>query len=447
MPLDPRTLGPSLVMVHLNLILVSYLVFFCLRSAVQVSLNRLNNDYLRRHGDRVPKVFEGWVNLETLEKISAYTRDSARFGLFSTFTSQVYFLLILLSGLLPWLTGALLPTHWGLLIGGLVFFGALSLLLNLLGIPLDLYDTFVIEARHGFNTKTWKIWLSDLLKSLILSAILGGLLLSLLLALITHGGSLWWLWAWAAVGSFELLILWLYPVVIAPLFNKFEPIGDENLVQRIEALMASVGLKAKGVFQMDASKRSKHTNAYFTGLGKSKRVVLFDTLLSSHRAEEIIAVLAHELGHWKKKHILKQLILIEAASLLGFFISAQLLNWPYLYRTFGFPEPIACVGLLLIGAVFSPLGFFLHPIEAAFSRRMEREADDFAKNLLNSGEALADSLRRIAKDNLANLNPHPIYAWFYYSHPTLVERISRLTDIGPPRKPFKESLTEQHLKS
>lgn len=434
-------------MVQLNFLLTIYLILFFSRSAVQVSLNRLNHDYLRRHGGRVPKVFEGWVNLETLEKISAYTRDSARFGLFSTLASQVYFLLILLSGLLPWLSGALLPTHWGPMIGGLVFFGALSLLLNLLGIPLDLYDTFVIETRHGFNTKTWKVWLSDLLKSLILSALLGGVLLSLLLALIIHGGSLWWLWAWAAVGSFELLILWLYPVIIAPLFNKFEPIPDEDLVQRIEALMAKVGLKSKGAFRMDASKRSKHTNAYFTGLGKSKRIVLFDTLLASHRAEEILSVLAHEMGHWKKKHILKQLILMEAASFLGFFITAQLLNWPDLYRTFGFPEPMACVGLLLIGAVFSPLGFFLHPIEASFSRRMERKADDFAKALLDSGEGLANSLRRIAKDNLANLNPHPLYAWFYYSHPTLVERISRLTDIGPPRKPLNESLTEQHLKS
>lgn len=412
-----------------NLLLFGYLSLFGLRAFLQVFLHRLNDGHLRRFGAEVPAVFEGWIDRETLQKISAYTLDSSRFGLIATLAAQGYFLFLLLSGLLPLLVREIHLYVRGEIWCALVFFGVFSLLLNLLQIPLDLYDTFVIEARHGFNTRTWKVWLLDLLKSLTLSALFGGILLSLLLALMLHGGRYWWLWAWIAVGILELLILWLYPWLIAPWFNRFEPIADEDLAQRIQALVAQVGLKTKGIFRMDASRRSRHTNAYFTGLGKSKRIVLFDTLLASHPKEEILSVLAHEIGHWKKGHLRKQLLLLEAVSLLGFFLADQLLRWPDLYRAFGFSEPIGYVGLLLIGAILSPLAFFLEPLVNTLSRRFEREADDFAKNLLGSGEGLANSLRRIAKDNLANLNPHPLYAWFYASHPTLAERIGRLTSV------------------
>jgi STE24 endopeptidase len=312
-----------------------------------------------------------------------------------------------------------------------MFFGALGLMANLLQIPFDLYETFAIEQRYGFNTKTLRLWLMDLLKGLVLSGLLGGLLLSLFVTFVTKGGVHWWVWAWSLVGLLELLILWLYPVLIAPWFNKFDPIEDADLEREIQTLMAKVGLRARGVWRMDASKRSKHTNAYFTGFGKSKRIVLFDTLLSSHTAEEILAVLAHELGHWKKKHILKQLLLAETISFAGFFMLAQLLPWPLLYQTFGFAEPIPYVGLFLIGALFGPLGYFAQPIGAAISRKFEREADDFALALVQRSEPMANALKRLAVDNLANLFPHPLYAWFYYSHPPLVERIARLKDPAP----------------
>ena len=177
---------------------------------------------------------------------------------------------------------------------------------------------------------------------------------------------------------------------------------------------------------MDASRRSRHTNAYFTGLGKSKRIVLFDTLMESHTDEEILAVLAHEVGHWKKKHVLKQLVLVETLSLAGFYVIARLLNWPFIYHTFGFPEPVPYVGLFLITALFSPLVFFVQPLESALSRKFEREADDFALALMPVGEALVSALKRLAADNLANLTPHPLYSWFYYSHPPLTERIRQL---------------------
>jgi STE24 endopeptidase len=309
----------------------------------------------------------------------------------------------------------------------LIFFAVLSIFVNLLRIPFGLYETFVIEERHGFNVMNFKMWFLDLLKSIIIAAILGGLLLGLLLALVIHGGHIWWVWAWMSVGGFELILLWLFPVFILPLFNKFDPIENKGLEDRIRTLMEKVGLRAKGVFKMDASKRSKHTNAFFIGLGRTKRIVLFDTLLASHTEEEILAVLAHEAGHWKKKHVLRMLILIEILSFISFYAVAQILNWPLLYPTFGFQESIVYVGLFLVGAFINLLGYFAQPIESAISRKFEKEADDFVLQLLKTAEPMRHALRRLAADNLANLSPHPLYAWFYYSHPPLVERISRLS--------------------
>ena len=413
-------------MIQVNFLLLAFLIVFCFRSGTQLFLNRLNTSYLRQQGNKVPEVFQGAIDEDKLRKISAYTVDSANFGIVSSLTNQAFFLAILLSGFLPWLVKNIHQWELGLIIGGLVFFASLSVLTNLLRIPFSLYGTFVIEDRYGFNTKTFKVWITDLLKSLALSALLGGLLLWLFLALVVRGGRAWWVWAWILMGAFELLIMWLYPVFIAPLFNKFEPIANKELENQIQTLMEKAGLRAKGVFRMDASKRSKHTNAYFTGIGKSKRIVLFDTLLEAHTGDEILAVLAHELGHWKKKHVHKQLILAELLSLVGFYVVARLLDWPLMYQTFGFAERIAYVGLFLIGALFSPLGYFAQPIASAISRKFEREADDYTLMLIQRAEPMVNGLKRLAADNLANLTPHPVYAWFYYSHPPLVERIERL---------------------
>jgi STE24 endopeptidase len=228
------------------------------------------------------------------------------------------------------------------------------------------------------------------------------------------------------VGGFELLMLWLFPVVILPLFNKFEPIGNKGLEARIRTLIEKVGLRAKGIFKMDASKRSKHTNAFFIGIGRTKRIVLFDTLLASHTEEEILSVLAHEAGHWKKRHVLRMLVPLEILSLVSFYVVAKFLNWPLLYQTFGFQELIVYVGLFLIGTFISLIGYFAQPLESAISRKFEREADDFALELMRTAEPMRLALKRLAADNLSNLSPHPLYAWFYYSHPPLVERIERL---------------------
>jgi STE24 endopeptidase len=244
-----------------------------------------------------------------------------------------------------------------------------------------------------------------------------------------HAPQYWWFWTWVVFASFQMLMIWVYPVVIAPLFNKYEPVRDEGLKEAIVAMMAKVGLKTEGVYQMDAGKRSRHTNAYFTGFGKTKRIVLFDTLIASHSRDEITSVLAHEIGHWKRRHILKQLLFMEVASLVVLWLASRLIAWPLLYETFGFTQPVPFVGLLLFGALFSPLTILLTPAVSAIQRRYEREADDFAFGLSATTAPLASALKRLAKDNLANLHPHPLYVRFYYSHSPLAERISQLQEM------------------
>jgi len=417
-------------MVQYNSLLIAFLLVFAFRSLFQLTLNRLNISHLRRHGKQVPRVFQGTVDGEKLARISAYTADSANFGIVVTLFDQAILLAILLSGFLPWLSEMVNRWQPSFIIQGLAFFAVLGVISNLLHIPFGLYSTFVIEERYGFNTRTLRLWFTDWIKGIAISAILSGFLLWLLLTLLHYIRNTWWLWAWMAVGVFELIILWAYPVVIAPLFNKFEPISDENLKDRIVSLMGKAGLRVRGVFQMDAGKRSKHTNAYFTGIGRTKRIVLFDTLLASHPEEEIVSVLAHEAGHWKKKHILKQLVIMEILSLIGLYLVAQLLDWRFLYQTFGFGDPIPYVGLILVGVLVSTLGYFLRPLGSAISRRFEGEADAAAVTLMGTAKPMRDALKRLAAENLANLVPHPLYAWFYYSHPPPVERISRLEHIG-----------------
>jgi STE24 endopeptidase len=413
-------------MIHFNLLLQIFLAVFLLRSGAQIYLSWLNISYLRQHGTTVPEIFQDIIDPEKLKKISAYTVDSENFSMVATLANQGLFLVILLSGFLPWLVKTISLWKYGQIVSGLIFFAVLSTFANLLRIPFSLYEAFVIEERYGFNVMSFKVWVSDLFKSIVIGAIMGGLLLGLLLIFVIYGGDIWWIWAWMLVGGFELLLLWLYPVVILPLFNKFDPIENIGLENRIRTLMEKVGLRAKGIFKMDASKRSKHTNAFFVGLGRTKRIVLFDTLLASHTEEEILSVLAHEAGHWKKKHILRMLIPLEILSLVSFYAVAKLLNWSLIYQTFGFQESPVYVGLFLIGTFISLIGFFAEPLESAISRRFEREADDFASELIGTAKHMTTALKRLASDNLANLSPHPLYAWFYYSHPPLVERIERL---------------------
>jgi len=416
-------------MIQFNALLIAFLAVFVFQSLFQLALNVINIALLRRHKNHVPRVFQDTVDKEKFSTIIAYTADSTRFGIVEKLFDQALLLFILLTGLLPWFVEIITTWHIGFVGGGLVFFAIFAAISNLFNIPFELYSTFVIEDRYGFNTKTLKLWAIDWVKGMAISFILGGIVILFLLTLVLYIKNAWWFFAWIVISMFELLIMWLYPVLIAPLFNKFEPITNKELENKITSLMGKAGLAVKGVFQMDAGKRSKHTNAYFTGIGKTKRIVLFDTLLASHGDEEILSVLAHETGHWMKKHIIKQLVLLEVLSLAGLFIIAKLLNWQLIYQTFGFPEQIRYVGLFLVPVLLSPLGYFMRPIGSAISRRYEREADDVAVNLMKTSGPMKDALIKLSADNLANLVPHPVFSWFNYSHPPPVERIERLENM------------------
>jgi STE24 endopeptidase len=395
-------------------------------------LQQLNIRQLREHGKEIPPVFQGVIDEATLAKMVDYTYDNSRLETKESLVEDILELAILFL-LLPVLVGKIFGLQWHLIWQALIFFGVLSLIVGVVGIPFDIYHTFVLEKKYGFSTITWKLWLTDLIKSVIISVVLMGFMLAAFMAFILYLPKSWWFWAWVFFTAFEILLLWIYPVVIAPLFNKYEPIKDEELKEKIISLLDKVGLKAKGIFQVDEGKRSKHTNAYFTGIGKTKRIVLYDTLLASHSHDEILAVLAHEIGHWKKKHILKQLIFMIVLSLVGLYFVYLVVNWPPLYSTFGLKQTPVYAGLLLVSIYLSCLGFFFSPLGAIISRRYEREADKMANDLVGTSEPMINALKRLAKDNLSNLHPHPLYVWFYYSHPPLIERIEYLKIMDSER--------------
>jgi STE24 endopeptidase len=421
-------------MILWNGLLLGFLIVFLLPTVFSLWLEYLNRNHLNEKGRTVPEIFEGFIDQEKLNQSRIYTLENSRFGVVEGLFTELILLILILSGFLPYL--ARLTSSWGLaeVLAGLFFFLVPAVITFLLDLPFDYYSTFVIEAKYGFNRSTKRVWITDQLKSGVLSLVLFSLLLSLLLGIIQLSPHRWWLWGFLMVSGVQLLLTILYPILIAPFFNKFIPIQDEALGQRIKALMEGAGIPIKGIFQMDAGKRSRHTNAYFTGLGKTKRIVLYDTLIQSHLPEELLAVLAHEAGHFKKKHILKQFLMIESAMLALFYLTYLLADWLFLYQTFGFAKPQIFAGLLLIGIFWQKAGFFLTPLSMALSRRFERQSDTFAVKLLGSSSAMIDGLKRLAADNLSNLFPHPWYVRFHYSHPPLIERVTFLQSLSDGKK-------------
>ena len=411
-------------MIAINIFLSVYLLIFLLSALTNIGIDLLNTYHLRGHGKLIPRGFEGIIDQEKLGKINDYTADNTFLDVAKTIAGKIVFLVIILSGLLPLIADILKETN--LLLAGLIFFAIPGLINILVSLPFDYYHIFIIEEKYGFNTRTMKTWISDLLKSLLIMAILGSILLSLTMILIERAGGVWWIFAWLIFLLFQILISVIYPTIIAPIFNKFTPIQDEELHRAIKELAASEGLNIKGIFQMDAARRSRHTNAYLSGLGKTKRIVLYDTLLESHENEEILAVLAHEIGHLKKRHIRKQIIISGIISFLIFFTSSRMIAWSFMYESFGFSSTPVYAGLFLIAVILEPVWFLLSPIPMAVSRRFEREADQHVSGVLKRGEFLISALKKMALDNLANLNPHPVFVRFNYSHPPIPERIRYL---------------------
>lgn len=408
-----------------NFLLTIFLILFAGRIILRTALRQLNISHLRRHGREIPAVFQGIIDENTLDKMVNYTVDNSRLGTKESIADDIFELIVLFI-IMPVLVSALIGWQLPFIVQALIFFGLIFALGGTLSIPFELYRTFVVEEKYGFSTITWRLWLTDLIKSLIISAVLLCIVLSAFMAFVLYLPKSWWFWAWAFFSLFQLLMLWLYPVVIAPLFNKYEPIQDENLRQQIKLLLEKAGLEASGIYQVDEGKRSRHSNAYFTGVGKAKRIVLFDTLLASHSADEILAVLAHEIGHFKKKHILKQLIFMSGASLIGFYLVYLIVGEAVLYHAFNLQQTPIYAGFFIVSVYISCIGFLFSPIGAGIVRRFEREADRMAVEMTGTSRHLVGALKRLAKDNLANLHPHPWYVWFYYSHPPLLRRIEYL---------------------
>ena len=411
-------------MIPLNVYLVAYILIYVLSVAIYLAIDQLNSSYLKKHGQKIPVAFAGVIDENQLQKISQYTTDNIGFNIVQTTVSRTLFLFIILSGVLPWLASSL--TQVNFLLAGLIFFSVPGFLEGVAGLPFDYYHSFVLEDKYGFNTKTFKIWFSDLVKSLIVVIILGSLLLSALLLMLAYAGQAWWVWAWVVLLCFQLLMTILYPTVIAPLFNTFTRLEDSELKVRIQRLADEEGLNVKGIYQMDASKRTRHTNAYFSGLGKAKRIVLFDSLIQSHDLDEIVAILAHEIGHLKKNHIKKQLVITSFVSLLLFYLAAKLLTFNLMYESFGFSNMPHYVGLFMVSVLWGPISAFLSPMGMAISRKFEKEADLYSFQRLKSAKPLAMALKKMARENLSNLTPHPLYVWFNYSHPPLLERVQFL---------------------
>jgi STE24 endopeptidase len=388
--------------------------------------------HVSQHRTQVPAEFETSVSLASHQKAADYTLAKTSFGIFGLlFNAAVLVGWTLLGGLSslnqalnPWLPVAEHPLTQQLL---LLF--AFTTLGGLIDLPFSLYQTFVIEARFGFNKMSLKLWLSDLLKSSVLGALVGLPLAALMLWLMGSLGNRWWIWAWVVWMAFNLLMLVIYPTWIAPLFNQFKPLDNPELVARVNALMARCGFSAKGFFVMDGSRRSGHANAYFTGFGSAKRVVFFDTLLEKLTPDEVDAVLAHELGHFKHKHILKRIVTMFAISGLGFALLGWAATQVWFYAGLGvepnFGAPNNALALILFLSVVPVFSFFIAPLMSVSSRQHEFEADAYAKTQ-TSGLALRQALLKLIEDNASTLTPDPIYVKFYYSHPPATQRLARL---------------------
>ncbi|MDO9135161.1 M48 family metallopeptidase [Hydrogenophaga sp.] len=385
--------------------------------------------HVARHRGTVPAAFSDTISVTAHQKAADYTITKTRFGLLEIAIDATLLLGWTLLGGLDWLNQALLAALGGGMVQQLALLGSFAIIGGLITLPLGWYATFRIEERFGFNKMTLSLWLGDLLKGTLVGALVGLPIAALVLWLMGAAGPVWWLWAWGAWMVFNLLALVLYPTVIAPMFNKFEPLADETLKARVNALMQRCGFAAKGLFVMDGSKRSAHANAYFTGFGAAKRVVFFDTLLKQLSPEEIDAVLAHELGHYKRRHIIKRIVLLFSLSLAGFALLGWVSSQAWFYSGLGvmpsLDTPNDALALILFLMVVPLLTFFLSPLMAQLSRKHEFEADAYAVEHTN-GADLASALLKLYKDNASTLTPDPVYARFYYSHPPASERLTRL---------------------
>ena len=387
---------------------------------------------LRAIAPEVPQEFADLYDAEKYAKSQCYLRDSTAFEVFSGLFKTAVLVAFLLLGGFAWIHRISESTADGMVTQGLVFAGILVLLSSLFGLPFKIYDTFVLEEKYGFNKTTPKTFLADLIKGLVLTALLGGILFAGIIWFFERaGGNAWWI-SWVALTLFQLLILYLAPVYILPLFNKFEPLEDGSLRNAIESYAKQQGFHVQGLFKIDGSRRSTRANAYFTGFGRNRRIALFDTLIENHSEEELVAILAHEVGHAKCKHIHKQLLLGILSTGLMFYLLSRFIGQPDLYRAFGLPgeAPLPLyAGLIFFGFLYTPISTLIGIVTQILSRKFEYEADAFAATTTGAHDPLVQALKRLSVDNLSNLTPHPWLVFLEYSHPPVLQRIEALRKV------------------
>lgn len=413
----------------MEIYLLAILILYLLVTLLRYSLNFLNLNHLKKYGNDIPSELEGHIDKGLLRKVTDYTVERMRFGFIGSIFNNIVVVVFMFGGLLNVYNSWIVSLNWSFVLSGIFFFLFLSYAGTLLSIPFDLYSTFKIENKYGFNTMTPKLWLIDFLKSILLSTVLSGIVVSVGLWIIQLSPNYWWLWVWGFFLIFSLFMMYISPYVIEPLFNKFTPIEEKGLEDKIRELLQKINIKVSKVFKMDASKRSRHTNAYFTGIGRVKRIILYDTLLEKMDQDEILSVLAHEAGHWKKKHVLKMIFVLELISLIGIYISFRILQTNLLTELFQIKQGTFFAKVVILGFIGSIVSFPFIPISNYISRRFEKESDRFACKLTGNPESMTTALIKLSKDNLSNLHPHPLYAAIYYSHPPVVQRIKDIKEF------------------
>jgi len=402
-----------------------FLLTLALSTGVHLWLDQRQWRHVAAHRDRLPAAFAGQVTEQSHRKAADYTVAKVRFGMLEQLIGAAILLGWTLGGGLELLDSAWRGAGLSPVLTGTGFLVSLFVVGSLIELPLSAWRQFVIEQRFGFNRADPGLFIGDAFKQGLLMVLLGVPLAALVLWLMFHAGALWWLWVWVVWMGFAVLMIWAFPTFIAPLFNKFSPLEDQALVERIERLLARCGFASKGIYVMDGSRRSSHGNAYFTGLGNSKRIVFFDTLLEHLNPEEIEAVLAHELGHFRRSHIRKRFMLIAATSLTGLALLGWLIDQPWFYAGLGVSQASLWTALALFLIVSPTFTFFLQPLMARVMRRHEFEADDFAAEQASAGD-LVRALVKLYKENASTLTPDPIYSAFHDSHPPAPERVANL---------------------
>jgi STE24 endopeptidase len=414
----------------MNAFSIVFLLALVVATATRLWLARRHVLHVQTQRNRVPEAFSADISLEAHQKAADYTAAKTRLNAGAIAFDSLVLVLLTFGGLLQWLDGIAGSVFDNTILHGTAFVALLVVLTSVIELPFGLYRTFGIEARFGFNKMTFGMWLGDLVKQSIVGALFGLPLLLAVLWLMGAMGELWWLYVWAVVIAFMIFMQFIAPTFIAPLFNKFTPMQDGEMKARIEKLIERCGFTSSGLYVMDGSKRSSHGNAYFTGFGKTKRIVFFDTLLNRLELPEIEAVLAHELGHFRMRHVVKRIGLLAAFSLAFFYVLGLLMAQPWFFQglNVGFPATDA-MALTLFFLVVPVFTFALQPLLAMYSRKHEFEADEYAARFTPARD-LVRALVKLYKDNASTLTPDPLHSAWYDSHPPAAARISRLQRLG-----------------